>query len=60
MWQLFLITKREQNGLQNTAASLLQNASMLLQNVASITKCINFITERGRYYKTRQLLQNTP
>ena len=59
MWQLFLITKREQNGLQNAAASLLQNASMLLQNVASIAKCIDFITESGRYYKTRQLLQNT-
>ena len=50
MWKLFLITKREQNVLQNAAAFLLQNESMLLQNVASITKCIDFITECGRYY----------
>ena len=46
----FFITKREQN--------VLQNASMLLKNAASITKCIDFITEHGRYCKTRRLLQN--
>ena len=41
----FFITKREQNVLQNAAASLLQNASMLFQNAAGITKRVD-------YYKT--------
>ena len=48
----FFITKRGQNVLQNAAASLLKNAWMLLQNVASITKCIDF------YYRMLQVLQN--
>ena len=44
--------------LEKAAAFLLQNASMLLQNATGITKYVDFITKRGRYYKTRRLLQN--
>ena len=44
--------------LQNAAAFSLQNASILLQNAAGITKRVNFITKCGRYYKMRHLLQN--
>ena len=46
--------------LENVSAFLLQNTSIYLQNAAGITKCAGFITKRGRYYKTRRLLQNAP
>ena len=54
-----------QKSLQNAAAFLLQNASILLQNPAGITKRVDFIPKSSRYYKTcrfyskmRQVLQN--
>ena len=49
----FFIAKRGQNALQNATAFLLQNTSMLSQNAAASTKCVVFIINRDRYYKTR-------
>ena len=42
----YFITKYEKSLLQNTSASLLENATVLLQNTTVITKC-------DVYYKTR-------
>ena len=50
--------KCRKNVLPNSAAFLLENTLMVVQNAAGITKCVDFITKRGRYYKARRLLQN--
>ena len=65
---LFVMTvyyKIRQMLLQNATAilfskcdrNLLQNATVLLQNATVITKCDDFMTKRGSYYKMQRLLQ---
>ena len=36
---------------RNASDFLLQNATVLLQNVIAITKCDDFVTKCGSYYK---------
>ena len=43
--------------LQIASGFLLQNATFVLQNVAVITKCEDFITICDSYYKMQRLLQ---
>ena len=65
---LFVMTvyyKIRQMLLQNVTAilfskcdrNLLQNATVLLQNVTVITKCDDFMTKRDSYYKMQRLSQ---
>ena len=54
---LFLL-KIRQIILRNTEAFLLRNKPFSLKNAAGVTKCAVFITQGGRYYKMRLLLQN--
>ena len=61
------ITKQLKISLQNTVASLLQNKSVLLQNVVGITECVNYykmglnpLTTNVPYHiETSQLICNT-
>ena len=41
--------------LQNASGFLLENATVLLQNTVVITRCIDFITKCGSYYKMQFL-----
>ena len=52
----YFITKRDRSLLQNASGFLLQNATVLLQNVTVITNCDDFITKCGSYYKMQRLL----
>ena len=53
-----IITKRGSFLITKRSKTLLQNALILLQNAAGITKRVDSIKKCGRYYKTRHLLQN--
>ena len=53
----YFITKYDKSLLQNASGFLLQNATVLLQNVTVITKYNDFITKCDSYYKMRRLLQ---
>ena len=49
-WESYFITKCNKSLLQNASDFLVQNATVLLQNVTGITKC-------NSSYKMRRLLQ---
>ena len=51
-------TKFDRSLLQNASGNLLQMQHFFLQIVAVITKCVNFITKCGSFYKSRHLSQN--
>ena len=53
----YFITKCNRSLLQNASGFLLQNATVLLQNVTVITNCDDFITWCDSYYKMRRLLK---
>ena len=53
----YFSTKRYRSLLQNASGFLLQNLTVLLQNVIVITNCHNFITKCDSYYKMLGLLQ---
>ena len=52
----YFVTKCDRSLLQNESDFLLQNATVLLQNVTVITSD-DFITKCDSYYKMRRLLQ---
>ena len=51
------IAKCDRRLLQNASGFLLQNATVLLQNVTVIANCNDFIRKCDTYYKMRRLLQ---
>ena len=53
----YFIAKSDKRLLQNATGFLLQNATVLLQNVIVITNCDHFLTKCDSYYKIRRLLQ---
>ena len=53
----YFITKCERSLLQIASSFLLQNGTVLLENVIVITKRDDFITKCDSYYKMRHLLQ---
>ena len=52
-----IITKCDRSLLKNASAFLLQNATVLLQNVTVITNYDDFMTKSDSCYKMRRLLQ---
>ena len=53
----YFITKHDRILLQNKSGFLLENATVLLQNVTVITNRDDFITKCDSYYKMWRLLQ---
>ena len=53
-----ILTKCDNYFITKNNKSLLQNVSILLQNVIGIRKCKDLITKCRSYYKMRRLLQN--
>ena len=47
----YFIKKGDRSLLQNVSGFLLQNATVLLQNVKVITNCNDFTTKCDNYYK---------
>ena len=52
------MTKCDKSLLQNASGYLLQNATVFLQIVTVITKCVDFITKYGSFFKSQHLSQN--
>ena len=52
-----IITKCDHCLLQNASGFLLQNATVLIQNLTAITKCDDLIQNCYCYYKMRGLLK---
>ena len=53
----YFTTKCGRSLQQNRSVFLLEDATVLLQNVTVITNCDNFITKCDSYYKMRRLSQ---